>query len=509
MRNRSLCRICTLANAMYGTAKDCDLADDGNDSNGSCPEPTSCGDAATDGTEQCDDANTANGDGCSNTCTVEVGWTCQGTSCSPIKGDGLIRGNEQCDDGNTTNGDGCSSNGTVENGFTCSGQPSVCKDACGSGKIRFTEQCDDGNKVSGDGCSATCQIEANALCSGQPSACRFKTCGEGIIDAPEACDDGNKNSGDGCSSTCTVEGSAVCTGQPSVCRIAGCGDSLVDGIETCDDGNLVNGDGCSVTCQKESGWSCSTVGPSLCATIPADGLVRGSEQCDDGNLRDDDGCSKTFGIENGWYCEPNREPSRCELQYQVFIDSPANGVFTTATSTTVTGHVTNLTAERSNLDVNGVIVPVAANGTFTTTIPLDAAKIFNPIRAQLNDKWRTGWKSYARVVPIRGASVLDDGYSSNTIALRVNDSGLDKIEPSITTLLGSGLDLATLLPVGTKVIDNVCVQDSFAGCLVRATAYVTNPAPTFSSFTVNLDAQSGYADANIALFNVSANLRID
>ncbi|MBU6282019.1 DUF4215 domain-containing protein [bacterium] len=508
VKSRSLCRICTLSNAMYGTVKDCDLADDGNDSNGSCPEPTSCGDAATDGTEQCDDANTANGDGCSSACVVETGWTCTGTSCSPIRGDGLIKGNEQCDDGNTANGDGCSSSGTIEYGFTCSGQPSVCKDACGSGKIRFTEQCDDGNKVGGDGCSATCQIETNALCGGEPSACRFKTCGEGIVDAPEACDDGNKNSGDGCSSSCTVEGSAVCTGMPSVCRIAGCGDSLIDGVETCDDGNLVGGDGCSVTCQKESGWTCGGV-PSACATIPADGLVRGGEQCDDGNTRDDDGCSKTFAIETGWYCEPNREPSRCELQYSVVIDSPANGLFTTNSSTTVTGHVTNLTAERSNLDINGVIVPVAANGTFTTTVALDAAKIFNPIRVQLNDKWRTGWKAYGRTVLIRGNSIADADYSSNTIALRVNDSGLDKIEPAIVNLLGAGLDLAALLPVGSKVIDNVCVQNTFAGCLIRASAYVTNPPPSFSSFAVNLDAQNGYAIAYLTLYGVNANVRID
>lgn len=463
VKQRSLCRICTLSNAMYGTIKDCDLADDGDDANGSCPEPLTCGDALKDGTEACDDGNVTNGDGCSSTCSIETGWNCSGLSCSPILGDGLLLGNEQCDDGNLSNGDGCSSAGTTEAGYACSGQPSSCVDQCGSGRIRNSEQCDDGNK----------------------------------------------NAGDGCSSNCTIEPTAVCSGEPSVCRAAGCGDSLVDGIETCDDGNLVGNDGCSVTCQTESGWSCSAVGPSLCATIPADGKVRGSEQCDDGNTRDGDGCSSTFQIETGWYCEPNREPSRCEPQYEVFIDTPVNGTFTTATSTTVTGRVTNLTAERANLDINGTIVPVAANGTFSTTVPLDAAKVFNPIRAQLNDKWRTGWKAYARTVPIRGDSVGDLDYSPNSVALRVNDSGLNKIEPQIVSLLGAGLDLAALLPVGTKVIDNICVQDSFAGCLARASAYVTNPPPSFSSFAVDLDAQNGYAVANLTIFGVNANVRID
>ena len=75
--------------------------------------------------EQCDDQNLAINDGCSNTCTVEVGWHCQGGSvapiqhadatmdaCQPICGDRLRVGSEvnkmRCDDGNRTDLDGCS-----------------------------------------------------------------------------------------------------------------------------------------------------------------------------------------------------------------------------------------------------------------------------------------------------------------------------------------------------------------------------------------------------------------
>jgi len=78
-----------------------------------------CGNGIREGTEQCDDGNAANGDGCSVTCTVESGWQCVGsnpTVCGTVCGDGLVRGSEQCDDGNTTNGDGCSSACTLENG---------------------------------------------------------------------------------------------------------------------------------------------------------------------------------------------------------------------------------------------------------------------------------------------------------------------------------------------------------------------------------------------------------
>ena len=45
----------------------------------------------------------------------------------PVCGDGVIEGTEQCDDGNTVNGDGCSSTCQVESGFTCNGaSPTNC-----------------------------------------------------------------------------------------------------------------------------------------------------------------------------------------------------------------------------------------------------------------------------------------------------------------------------------------------------------------------------------------------
>ena len=52
------------------------------------------------------------GDGCSSSCQVETGFTCavdpvSGFSkCTPICGDKLIVKGEQCDDGNTASGDG-------------------------------------------------------------------------------------------------------------------------------------------------------------------------------------------------------------------------------------------------------------------------------------------------------------------------------------------------------------------------------------------------------------------
>jgi cysteine-rich repeat protein len=67
-----------------------------------------CGDGNLDGTEQCDDGNLVNGDGCSAQCVVEQCWTCSGqpSSCMPLPG-------SSCDDGDAcTTGDTCASDGS-------------------------------------------------------------------------------------------------------------------------------------------------------------------------------------------------------------------------------------------------------------------------------------------------------------------------------------------------------------------------------------------------------------
>jgi cysteine-rich repeat protein len=72
-----------------------------------------------------------------------------------VCGDGIVGPTEQCDDMNTMDGDGCSS--------TCQWEV-----VCGNGVLQAGEQCDDANLVDNDGCSATCTIE-NVVSEVEPS----------------------------------------------------------------------------------------------------------------------------------------------------------------------------------------------------------------------------------------------------------------------------------------------------------------------------------------------------
>jgi cysteine-rich repeat protein len=169
---------------------------------GSCTWSTAqCGNGVVEGAEQCDDGNTASGDGCSGACRREA-----------VCGNGAVESGEQCDDANTTNGDGCSAACRTES-------------ICGNHLVEGAEQCDDGNVASGDGCSMFCVREASCTdgekngteidvdCGG---SCTAK-CADGKMCSGHAdCQSGDCLGGR-CAAACT-EGGATDLGAPGTTK---------------------------------------------------------------------------------------------------------------------------------------------------------------------------------------------------------------------------------------------------------------------------------------------------
>ena len=172
-----------------------------------------------------DDGNTVSGDGWSSTWTVEPGYSWQGGSsvsldtCLIIWGDGKNDSPDPSvwDDGNNINGDGCSSTCNVELGFKWSHTtttPDVWTEIWGDGR-RIGLGCDDGNTSNGDGCNSNCQTEPGFTWSGGSSTKRdiwTETWGDGKDFGTLDWDDGNTANGDGWSSTCEFETWYECKG---------------------------------------------------------------------------------------------------------------------------------------------------------------------------------------------------------------------------------------------------------------------------------------------------------
>ncbi|MFH2007580.1 MAG: kelch repeat-containing protein [bacterium] len=174
--------------------------------------------SATCNEEICDSGSDDDGDGLTDCADPDCAdrpcstGVCRGTTCEPIAcGNGYLEAGEQCDDGNTAPGDGCDGSGQIEPGYSCSGQPSTCTLLCGNGVLNAGELCD-GALLGGNDCTTIGQgfaggtLGCGATCEAWvTTSCTMPVCGNGAVEPGEDCDDGNFRSHDGCSSCCTDE----------------------------------------------------------------------------------------------------------------------------------------------------------------------------------------------------------------------------------------------------------------------------------------------------------------
>ncbi len=128
-------------------------------------------------------------------------------------GDGLVDGSEECDDGGTDDGDGCSSSCTVEQGFVCIGEPSVCGPDCNDNDL--PDDCDLDCTALDYACDVPdCGLSEDCNANGRPDECDIADC------SPEdpACDDCNDN---GVPDECDIAGGAPdgnANGIPDECE---------------------------------------------------------------------------------------------------------------------------------------------------------------------------------------------------------------------------------------------------------------------------------------------------
>jgi hypothetical protein len=191
----------------------------------------------------------------------------------------------------------------------------------------------------------------------------------------------------------------------------------------------------------------------------------------------------------------------------IFIVTPTSGSFETGASVQVSGLVLNIEEEAiADVRVNGVSVMPLQSMAFTTTVTLDAQAIVNPIVAEVVGNSGTVLRN--RVTVIAGSSILDGDFSVDGLALRIARPGLDELEPLVAGAVD--LDLATLVPPGSLVVDDYCYQDSIFGCLGRVDATISgSPPPSLSGFTLDIDPMTDFVAGDITLADLFFRVRVD
>lgn len=192
--------------------------------------------------------------------------------------------------------------------------------------------------------------------------------------------------------------------------------------------------------------------------------------------------------------------ARCKIkQPAIQIDAPVHGTFTQAGSVQVTGKVTNVPLSKIvDVTVNGVsVLPLDSQRGFSASVPLDAQAIFNPIVAELV---LSGAERRDRVTVIAGDSIPDGDVTPMGVALRLNDTGLNDVEPAVTSLVD--LDLSELLPPGTVIIEDYCIEEIIV-CLGRVDVTIaSSPEPSISDFSIDVDSMTDFVAGDVFLTDV-------
>jgi len=451
-----------------------------------CHEPDEC-------------AGENGGNNCSPdaTCTNLVGgFSCE---CNPgFSGDGVI-----CVDLDECAGQGGGNNCDVH--ATCTNTPGGFVCDCIAGYIGSGATCVDANECIGEGggndcgSNATCtNTDPGFTCSCPPGSTGdpYLSC-EDVDECALGTDDCDVNA------TCTnTLFSYVCTCNPGY---AGSGQVCID-VDEC----ALGTDNCSAnaTCSNEAGgFSCACN-----AGFHGDGVT-----CTDDNECLGEGGGNNCSVNAVCTNEPGAFSCTCAAGYSgnpvgaicnpiaVALTSPVHGVFTQSNSIGVQGQVTASPISSVSLTINGNPVAIQPNGTFATTIPLDAQIIFNEVRAVLTQT-ATGYKVRDRRVVIVGPSNPYGGTVPQSVGLRINDSGFDALEPVLTSLVN--FDIDSLMPVGTVVIQDLCIQDSFLGCIGHLDKATVQDS-SLGGFGIDIDSMTNFVAGDIRLDNLFVDLRVD
>jgi hypothetical protein len=191
----------------------------------------------------------------------------------------------------------------------------------------------------------------------------------------------------------------------------------------------------------------------------------------------------------------------------LILVEPVHGSFITEPQTVVSGRADTAGLVNPVLTVNGTVVGLAADGSFSHPVALDAARIFNPILVELTAAGQL--LARRRSVVIAGAALPATVLAPESLGVRLTDRGLGQLEWLVDRAIT--LNASTFLPPGTTFTQEACVDVPLLPdiCTDIHMTIDHDPAPSFNDVEVALDAQTYQLGIQLNLKNLWARARVE
>ncbi len=199
----------------------------------------------------------------------------------------------------------------------------------------------------------------------------------------------------------------------------------------------------------------------------------------------------------------------------ILWETPAQGAFTTDASVAVRGRVVGARGPAHTLAINGAAVALDDAGIFATTVPTDGGRVFQPVLAEVRRSVGGQRADRSLRTLVYGPSHPLGQTVSLVLGLRMNDTGLDSLEPLFREMVD--IDLAALVPPGTLVIDDygyLCVPGFdclTSDVVINPTDGSGAPPPSIADYRISVDASGagvGYVGARIDLDDLFVSARV-
>ncbi|MGH0037090.1 MAG: hypothetical protein ACQGVK_18850 [Myxococcota bacterium] len=190
----------------------------------------------------------------------------------------------------------------------------------------------------------------------------------------------------------------------------------------------------------------------------------------------------------------------CSPSLRIEIGSPALGDFLGGGGLVVVGQVTGPEEEGVHLLVDGLALPTAGDGAFSTELAVEPDRPFRAVDLALRREDTGELFQRRRITTVVGEAGPADERVAGGIAIRLSDLALDTIASEFAAAVEAELDVETLIRESNPVAsESECIVDTPLGCAAKLKVEADIEKVDFAKLKVNADSRNDFLKLEVIL----------